>query len=302
MKSKKKILIVGGTGFIGYHLAKNSLKRKWNVTSISSKKPKKKRYLKKVKYIRCDIRNKNLLKKKINKKFDYVVNLGGYVDHSNKKKTFNSHYQGSKNLAEFFLKNKPTSFIQVGSSLEYGSTKSPQKESIKCNLKSIKSIYGKAKLLSSIHMINLFKKIKFPVTVIRFYLVYGPRQDVNRFLPIIITGCVKNKKFPCSTGEQLRDFIYVDDATDAIIKSLTNKNTRGQIINIGSGKPKKIKNVIEKVRKISKGGYPQYGMFKLRKFEIPKLYPNVQKAKNIINWKPKISLEKGLRLTINSFK
>jgi len=113
---------------------------------------------------------------------------------------------------------------------------------------------------------------------------------------------VKNKKFPCSTGEQLRDFIYVDDATDAIIKSLTNKNTRGQIINIGSGKPKKIKNVIEKVRKISKGGYPQYGMFKLRKFEIPKLYPNVQKAKNIINWKPKISLEKGLRLTINSFK
>jgi len=302
LKPKKKILIIGGTGFIGYHLARNSIKRKWKVTSISSKLPKKKRYLKKVKYIRCDITNKNLLKKKINKKFDYVVNLGGYVDHLNKRKTFNSHYRGSKNLTEIFLKNRPISFIQVGSSLEYGSSKSPQKESIKCKLGSIKSIYGKAKLLASKHMINLFKKKNFPVTVIRFYLVYGPKQDVNRFLPIIITGCVKNKKFPCSTGEQLRDFIYVDDATDAIIKSLTNQNTKGQIINIGSGKPEKIKKVIEKVRKISKGGYPQYGMFKLRKFEIPKLYPNVKKAKNIINWKPNVSLEKGLRLTINSFK
>ena len=124
----------------------------------------------------------------------------------------------------------------------------------------------------------------------------------NRFLPITILGCIKNKKFPCSKGDQLRDFVYVDDAVEAIIKSLTNRNAIGQIINIGSGKPKRIKSVIEKVKKISKGGYPQYGMFKQRKFEIPKLYPNVEKAKDKINWKQKISFEKGLRKTIDSYK
>ena len=86
MKTSKKILIVGGTGFIGYHLAKKSLKNGWQVTSISTNPPKKKRYLSKVKYIRCDITNKKLLKNRINFFFDYVVNLGGYVDHSNKKK------------------------------------------------------------------------------------------------------------------------------------------------------------------------------------------------------------------------
>jgi len=132
--------------------------------------------------------------------------------------------------------------------------------------------------------------------------VYGPRQDINRFLPITIKGCIKNKKFPCSKGNQLRDFLHIDDVVDAIIKSLTNKNARGQIINIGSGKPRKIKNVIEKVKKISKGGYPQYGIFKQRKFEIPKSYPNVEKAKNKINWKPKTSFKKGLKVTIDSFK
>jgi nucleoside-diphosphate-sugar epimerase len=301
LKPSKKILIVGGTGFIGYHLAKQSLKKGWQVTSISSKPPKKIRYLSKVKYIRCDT-NKKLLESRTNNNFDYIVNLGGYIDHSNKKKTFSSHYNGCKNLAEIFLKKTPSSFIQIGSSLEYGSANSPQKENIKCNLKSIKSTYGKAKLSSSIHMINLFKKKKFPVTVLRLYLVYGPKQDVNRFLPTIINGCLKNKKFPSSKGDQLRDFLYVDDAVEAIIKSLINKNTRGQIINLGSGKPKLVKNVIEKVKKISKGGKPQYGMFKLRKFDIQKLYPSIEKVKNTINWKPKTSFDKGLKKTINSYR
>ena len=301
MNPKKNILIVGGTGFIGYHLAKKSLAKGWQVTSISSKSPKKIRYLSQVKYIICDITKSRLLKKSIRKPFDYVVNLGGYVDHSNKKKTLKSHYEGCKNLTEIFLKKVPLAFIQMGSSLEYGNFNSPQKENMKCNLKSIKSTYGKAKLLSSIHVINLFKKKKFPSTVLRLYLAYGSRQDVNRFLPIIIKSCIKNKKFPCSKGVQLRDFIHVDDVVDAILKSLINKNARGQIINIGSGKPRKIKKVIEDVQKISKGGYPQYGTFKLRKFEILKLYPSIKKAKNKINWKPKISFEKGLRSTIKYY-
>ena len=83
---KKKILIVGGTGFIGYHLAKKCLKLNWTIHSISTKKPKKKRFLKNINYILCDISNKNLLKKKIKIKYNYVVNLGGHVNHNAKKK------------------------------------------------------------------------------------------------------------------------------------------------------------------------------------------------------------------------
>ena len=302
MKPKKKILIVGGTGFIGYHLAKKSLKKGWQVTSISSRHPKKIRFLKKVKYIRSDITNKKLLKKSTKDTYDYVVNLGGYVDHSNKKKTFKSHYEGCQNLAQIFLEKKISSFIQIGSSLEYGASKSPQKESVKCNLKSVRSVYGKAKLLSSKYVINLFKKKKFPSTVIRFYLVYGPKQDINRFIPTIINGCLKNKKFPTSDGSQLRDFLYIDDAIRAIIMCLENKKSRGQILNIGTGKPKLIKKVIQMVKKVSKGGKPQYGMFKLRKFDILKLYPNINKVKNKIKWSPKVSFEKGIKITVRDFK
>ena len=301
MNYKKNILIVGGTGFIGYHLAKKSLRKGWRVTSVSSKPPKKIRYLSKVKYILCDITKKKSLQRNIQKTFDYVVNLGGYVDHTNKKKTLQSHYTGCKNLTEIFLRKKPISFVQMGSSVEYGNSKSPQKESIICNPKSIKTIYGKAKLLSSIYLIDLFKKKNFPSTVLRLYLAYGPRQDVNRFLPIVIEGCIKNIKFPCSKGNQLRDFIHVDDVVDAILKSLINKNARGQIINIGSGKPIKIRSIIENVVKISKGGHPQFGKIKFRKDEILKLYPSIKKANNKINWKPKILFEKGLKSTIKFY-
>ena len=83
---------------------------------------------------------------------------------------------------------------------------------------------------------------------------------------------------------------------------LRNKNAKGQIINIGSGKSRKIKNIIEYVKKILKGGYPLFGKVKLRKDEILKVYPDINKAKNKINWRPKISFKKGLKVTIDSFK
>ena len=301
MNLKNNILIIGGTGFIGYHLAKKSLEKSWSVTSISSNLPPKKRYLSKVKYIICDITKKKLLKKKIKKYYRYVVNLGGYVDHTDKNKTFKSHYNGCKNLTEIFLKKMPQSFVQMGSSIEYGNFKSPQNENFKCKTKLVKSVYGKAKLLSTIHLIDLFKKKKFPSTILRLYLAYGPKQDINRFLPIIIKGCIKNKKFPCSNGNQFRDFIHVDDVVNAILKSLISKKAKGQIINLGSGKPRKIKNIINIVKKISNGGFPQFGKIKLRKDEILKLYPNIKKAKRIINWRPKISFESGLRSTIKYY-
>ena len=103
---KNKILIIGGTGFLGYHLAKKCLKKKWLVTSISTKPPKKLRRLPGVNYIYCDISKKNSLKKSINSFYTYVVNLGGHVDHSNNKKIKESHYIGCKNLTDIFLKEK----------------------------------------------------------------------------------------------------------------------------------------------------------------------------------------------------
>ena len=99
---KRSILIIGGTGFIGYHLAAKCIKLKWKVTSISTKKPQKERKVKGVEYLICNIGNLKRLKKIIKNDFNYVVNLGGYIDHYDKVKTFRSHYLGVKNLSTIF--------------------------------------------------------------------------------------------------------------------------------------------------------------------------------------------------------
>ena len=292
---------MGGTGFLGFHLCKKAIKKKWNVTSLSTKKPKKIRYLKKVNYLICDIGKKNELKK-IKSKFDYIVNFGGYVDHKNKIKTFKSHYLGCKNLANKFINKKIKSFIQIGSCIEYGLKKSPQKENLSTTVNGMKSHYGKSKLMATKYLLNLYKKKKFPVTILRLYLVFGPYQDINRFIPIVINGCLDDLSFNTSKGNQKRDFLYVSDLIDLIFKILENKNSRGEIFNIGSGKPQSLKKIISFIRNIIKKGKPNYGKINLRKDETLTLYPDISKVKKFIGWKPKINFKTGLSKTIKFYK
>ena len=297
----KKILIIGGTGFIGYHLAKSCLKRKMLVTSVSTKLPKKNRFLKKVNYLKFRIENKKDLHKNLkNKEFDFVVNLGGHVDHNNKKKTYASHFIGCKNLSNFFLKKKIKLFLQIGSSSEFGNSVSPHYEN---SFTKPMKIYGKSKLKASMYLMHLNKKKKFPCVITRLYQVYGPKQDTNRFIPIVIQSCLKNINFPCSNGMQKRDFIYIDDLILCFLKILRNyEYVKGKIFNIGIGKPIKLINIINAIKKKLKGGKPLFGKIKLRVDEPKIIYPDISLIKKTINWKPKTNFYNGLNQTIQYYK
>ena len=298
---KKKILITGGTGFIGYHLAKKCINMGWEVTSFSKGKPSSIRTLKKVKYLSGDLTKKKDLVV-LKKKFDFVVNAAGVVDHSADKSVFKAHYLGCKNLANFFLKKKIKLFLQIGSCVEYGPQKSPQKEDFTSKITDLKSMYSKGKFAASEYLMKLHKKYKFPIIVFRLYLNYGPNQDLNRFLPIIIDGCLRNKKFHCSSGIQFRSFTYIDDLVRAMIIALKKPKLSGNIFNIGNDKPVKIKKIIQYIKKNINKGTPLYGKVKFRKDEIKRLYPNITKAKSLLNWQPKISFSEGLTRTINYYK
>ena len=301
MTNPKKIVIVGGTGFFGYHLSKKCIKKKWTVISLSRKKPKKIRLIKNVKYKLVNILDINHLSKVIKKihKVDYVVNFGGEVNHKKRKETLQTHHIGTINISNLFLKKKIKKFIQVGSSMEYGRSHSPQHENI--NVKPI-SNYGKAKAYATKHVLNLYKNYLFPAIVVRPYQVYGTHQDINRFIPFIIKNCIKDNKFPCSNGKQYRDFLYIEDFINFIIKCLTAKNVNGLIFNVGAGKPKKILNIINLIKNKCKLGSPLLGKIKLRKDENLTTYPSIKKAFKFLNWKPKTSLEIGLNKTISYYK
>ena len=142
----KKILVIGGTGFIGHHCLKKASKLNASLFSLSLKKPKKSRKIKKVKYFKLDFTNYKKLKK-LKNDYDYVINAGGYYTVSEDKKklknNINKHLTGLKNIINFLDKKKLRKFIQIGSSLEYDNLSSPLIESMSCRPKNY---YGKIKL------------------------------------------------------------------------------------------------------------------------------------------------------------
>ena len=298
---KGHVLIVGGTGFIGTHIVKEALVRGLQVTIISKNHRALSDRIKDTEYLSTDISNKDSLCNQLkDKTFHYVINLGGYVDHSNYSsggdKVFDVHFKGTKNLINCINKDSLRSFIQIGSSDEYGANLAPQNESQR---ESPISPYSFAKTTTTHFLQMLYRTEQFPVVILRPFLVYGPGQGMERFIPQVVNGCIEGKKFPISEGKQLRDFCFISDFVRSIFSSIDNTEAYGEVINIASGEPISIKDVVTKIQNIVATGRPQFGKAAYRDGENMELYADITKAKKLLNWQPKISLEEGLKRTID---
>jgi len=300
MEKSDRLLIVGGTGFIGRSVAIEAINRRFDVSIISKNHCPKLKQVKGVRYIAVDIaKKKDLLIELKDRPFDYVINLGGYIDHCNYfdggDKVFNVHFNGIVNLVNCIDKNNLKGFIQIGSSDEYGNNPAPQNE-IQRELPI--SPYSSAKVASTHFLQMLFKTEKYPVVILRPFLVYGPEQDDNRFIPQIIKGCLDNQKFPTSKGEQLRDFCFIDDIVQAIFCALDSNKAHGEVINIASGKPVSIKKMINTIVSVIGSGEPQFGQVAYRNGENMALYGDIAKAEKFLDWRPGVGLKQGLEKTI----
>ena len=117
-------------------------------------------------------------------------------------------------------------------------------------------------------------------------------------IPQIIYGCLENNEFPVSQGEQLRDFCHVSDFINAIFSSFSNNNAFGEVINVASGTPVSIKEIVIIIQKIIGTGSPNFGEIPYRTGENMALYADISKANKLLNWSPKITLQDGLEKTV----
>ena len=298
----EKLLIVGGTGFIGSNLAHKAVENAFNTTVLSLNLPTKDKQIESVEYLQADITNLDQLRERLSSyKFDYIVNLAGYIDHScfldGGRQIINTHFDGVQNLLQVLDWTYLKRFVQIGSSDEYGDQMAPQSEDVR---ESPISPYSSGKLFSTQLLQMLYRTEELPIVVLRLFLVYGPSQNNKRFLPQIIEGCLTDSSFPASTGEQLRDFCYVDDISRGIIMSLKNDDVKGNIVNLASGKSISIREIIELVRSIIGYGNPEFGKIPYRVGENMELYADTTKARKLLNWAPEIEIEEGVRRTIFS--
>ena len=297
------LLVIGGTGFIGHHLLKASLQKDWQVSSVSLNPPTKGRFVDGVSYLHLDLTDRLLVKEALGEDFDYVVNLGGYINHQlfrdGGRELIEMHFTALKNLLEVLSRRKLKRFVQIGSSDEYGNAPAPQHEEMR---EQPISPYSLAKTASTHFLQMLYRTENYPALILRLFLTYGPGQDSRRFLPQIIRGCLDDADFPTSAGEQLRDFCYVDDTVRAIMQALTVNGVEGEVFNVASGKSVSIHTMIEKICALTGHGKPRYGEVPYRHGENMALYADISKANKLLQWKPEISLMEGLKKTINYYE
>ena len=184
------------------------------------------------------------LKKRLKEdQFDYVVNCSGYIDHTLFNNGGRKNFENVLtliNLVEAIDRTKLKSFVNIGSSDEYGDMPT-QAEHLREAPISLFVGQGVCKSLFA----NTISA-EDSGTTIRLFLTYGPGQDGGRFLPQIIDGCMRGINFPVSAGEQLEDFCYIDDTVTAIFLALSKPKSLGKWYQ----NPVSIREMIETVQSI----------------------------------------------------
>ena len=289
----KKVLVIGGSGFIGSNIVKRCLKLNWKVYSTY--------YKKKLENDRVNSFFLDLSKPKIPKKFniyyDHVFFSAGDIDHEdyNSKKILNEHFYS---VLELTNKLKTKNFYYFSTADEYKTTKQKLDE-VKSKI-FLKTYYALAKHLASQYLLTLHKKGIFNVIIFRVFIVYGPGQNTYRLIPNIISNLLKKERFKILNSNLKKDFLFIDDFIDAIFLSIKNKKLFGKIVNVGSGKSVSLNYLGKKIQSIIKQGKV---IFKnKKKTKSLSQFSSINLIKKNTNWKPKVTLNEGLMKTINDFK
>lgn len=304
-----RILVTGGAGFIGSHVCEALVKRGYNVSVFddfsngSEKNLANVHMLTQIKIIKGDICNKPDISTAM-KDIDYVVHLAAIVSVqesvSNPEKCHSVNVGGTGNVLEAALANKVKRVIIASSAAVYGTVKPPLKETDVC---TPISQYGQSKLLAEKKALEYCSKFGLEVICLRFFNVYGPRQNANSQYAGVISKFISalnkgKKQIIFDDGEQTRDFVYVEDVATAVLRSIETEWTNYQIFNIASGTPVSINKLLEilslllKKDKNVEHRQARYG-------DIKDSFADVTKASNILGFKAAYSLKEGLGKTIN---
>lgn len=297
-------LIIGGTGFLGHHLTKKLSESDLSCTVLSRVEPKAFRKVVGVNYIQADLAKQQEVNAAIEgSSYKYVINLGGYVDHSpfmsGGMKVVETHFFGLCHILNAINTSKIQCFLNVGSSNEYGMAKSPIGEDIDL---SPTTPYAFSKVASSQLLEMLAKTEDFPSVNVRLFLAYGPGQLTNRLIPQLVTSCLKKEPIVISSPNLIRDFCFITDVIEGIYACLISRDCIGHSINIASGIPVSIKRLAEMVIEICGSGSLDIDMDLVRPNENKELFANIAKAKNLVGWAPEVCLKAGLEQVIQSMK
>ena len=301
-------MVTGISGFIGSHLARRlaaedaevhglvrSNSNLWRISDLRSQ----------VKLHYADLTDYESVRKAVQEvKPQKIFHLAACVDVSRSFEVMDEmvavNIKGTLTLLRASDGTGYDCFINTGTCEEYGDNPVPFRES---QVPNPVSPYSASKVAATMFCRMLHKTQGLPIVTLRPFLTYGPGQENDMLIPSLIKKVIKGEAFEMTEGEQTREFNYIDDIVDGFIKAATAPGAIGEIINIGNGREYQISEVVETVLRLMNSSLkPKMGALDYRPGETWHFYCDNTKARKILGWQAKTSLEEGLKNTIAWFQ
>jgi UDP-glucose 4-epimerase len=311
----KKLLVVGGAGFVGSHLVDALVRNGADKIVVVDNM-----FLGKMENLNGAIQNGNVTVYKEDAR--YLTALENIIDRERPEAVFNlavkclpygfvdpegafmTGVEIAHNLVNILRKEKYQRLLHFSSSEAYGTAvKVPMDENHPLNPNSP---YGAGKAAADLLLLSYYKLFDLEISIIRPFNFYGERQNMEAYaavVPVTIWRILNGEK-PILEGDgfQTRDFTYVTDGAEAAVKMMNCDNAIGKVINIGQGKETEIKTVISMICNALDYPIDKIEHRPARPSDVRRLHADITEAKKMIHYSPKTSLEEGIRFTIDWFR
>ncbi|MFZ7936455.1 NAD-dependent epimerase/dehydratase family protein [Bacillus thuringiensis] len=303
----RKILITGAHGFIGSHLVKRLLKEGAHVFILAREHANLWRLKKVLKDIQ--VRNGNIINafevqttvKQIQP--DYIFHLAADTEHSLQDDSISkikTNIIGTANIMEAVKLVGCRKVINLGSSSEYGATLHPIIENTPLNPQEI---YGITKAAATQIAHHIAKRSNINIVTLRPFNIFGEGAPPKNLFTYIISQLIQNKEVHLTHCTQTRDYCYIENIVTGLILATTNTSIKNEIFNIGSGETYPLKFFVEKIfQHFNSQRKPLYGYIPHSLYERPDVISDVRKIKENLNWEVTVSLEEGIKNTVDWYK
>jgi dTDP-glucose 4,6-dehydratase len=305
-----RILITGGAGFIGSHLVDYYMQHGDEVVVVDNLITGRETNIKahqganKFSFIKQDICEL----KDIDAGFDLILHLASPASPIDYLKypieTMRTASLGTYNLLEL-AKNKRAKFLLASTSEIYGDPEQhPQKEEYWGNVNPVgpRAVYDEGKRFAEALTAAYNRKYGVNTSIVRIFNTYGPRMraDDGRVIPTFINQALRNEPFTIfGDGKQTRSFCYVSDMVHGLTRAAQTDYTKP--VNLGNPKEYTISGVAELIRTHCKS-HSKVTFLPLPENDPKKRKPNISRAKEILDWEPKVALESGLQNVVEWFR
>jgi len=313
--TSKKILVTGAGGFVGSHLVETLLLKGYKIKcfvrynsrndfGLLSEIPTK--LFSEVEIIRGDLRDYHALYKSL-QGVDIVFHLGALVaipySYKYPKDVIDTNIIGTFNVLNASKEHSIDKIIHTSTSEVYGTAVYvPIDEN---HPLQGQSPYSASKISADKIAESFFYSYNLPVATIRPFNIYGPRQSLRAVIPTMITQALSKDTINLGSLTPTRDFTFITDTVEAFIKIARNDKTIGKTYNIGSNKEISIDDLAKKICTLTNPNceiIQEKIRMRPQNSEVERLRADNSIALKDLNWKPCISLEKGLRKTIHWIK